>query len=103
MTKNNNKINNESASFILDLNVDEYRKLTVNIKKINREIPEERFVDWFMEDLLFEFPKNGIQQRWTLDEIDVWIGKNNYSDSQLEAMRKDFSTISNWDVYFKIK
>ena len=101
MTNKKTKHDNTSATFVLDLNVDEYRKLTVNIKKIARDVPEERFVDWFMEDLLFEFPKHGIQQRWTLDKIEVLIEKNNYSDLQLEMIKKDFLTITNWDVNFK--
>ncbi|MCK5945910.1 MAG: hypothetical protein KAG04_01420 [Mycoplasmataceae bacterium] len=103
MTNIKTKTNETSATFVLELNVNEYRRLTVLIKEINRTVPKERFVDWFMEDLLFEFPNNGIQQRWTLDDIKIIIGKNDYSDSELEMIKKDFSTISNWDVFFEWK
>ncbi|CAC13204.1 unknown; predicted coding region [Mycoplasmopsis pulmonis] len=56
----------------------------------------------FMEELLYWLSRNGFQTRW--DFLEIWLNdleKLELSKEDLEKLKKDLKSVSNWDIKWK--
>lgn len=55
-----------------------------------------------MEELLYWLSRNGFQTRW--DFLEIWLNdleKLELSKEDLEKLKKDLKSVSNWDIKWK--